>query len=196
MSDKKLKSFAESAEEFHAAMGRCIATWAVADQVLFEIFQYCVGPPKQCAIIFYKQPGLDQRLTLTTEIVLSLLPQPTKKDGGHPHLGAKAWKEIDKKFHDLLAVRRRIAHQNVRADTTHEQAEMETIVRFAFEILPGYGEQLRGRSDDHAPLGIDALIRHDQDVARLVQALFRFQRRKLRRHVQASSPPDVPPKAP
>jgi hypothetical protein len=59
-------------------VGYCIAAWADVDEQLFRIFQDCVGPLEQSAIIYYKTPGLDARFTLTNEIVRSILPKRPK----------------------------------------------------------------------------------------------------------------------
>ena len=75
-------------------------------ELLFRIFQDCVGPDLQCAIIYYKTPGLEARFSLTDEIVRSVLPK--KRPGGHDHPSVKVWDNAIKVRHDLLSMRRRI----------------------------------------------------------------------------------------
>jgi hypothetical protein len=94
-------------------VGRCIAEWAKVDDELFRIFRDCVGPYEQCAIIYYRTPGLDVRLHLTEEIVKSVLPKTQRKSGGHDHPSVTAWKAVAKDFRDLLGTRRRLAHHPV-----------------------------------------------------------------------------------
>jgi len=71
MSDShESKSVTElESDEFHMWVGYCITAWAEVDDVLFCIFRDCVGPSEQCAIIYYKTPGLEARFSLIDEIV-------------------------------------------------------------------------------------------------------------------------------
>ena len=64
--------------DFFGLLGQCIAAWALIDDELFRLFQECVGQPEQSAIIFYRTPGLDLRLSLTDEIFRSVLPRRGK----------------------------------------------------------------------------------------------------------------------
>src|SRR5271163_2220003 len=111
------KSWQELGDEFHLMVGYCIAAWARIDDELFRIFRACVGPYKQSAIIYYRTPGLDMRLGLTDELVLSVLPKKDRKSGGHDHPSVKAWKAAKSGFSDLLAIRRRIAHHPAEVKT-------------------------------------------------------------------------------
>src|SRR5579862_2470278 len=99
-------------DEFHMVMGYCIAAWSRVDAELFRIFQDCLGPLDQSAIIYYRMPGLDVRLGVTDELVkTTLLPSWERPGARDPRI--KAWRGAIKPFHDLLAVRRRIAHHPV-----------------------------------------------------------------------------------
>ena len=101
-------------QQFHMMVGFCIAEWARIDDHLFNIFHQCVGAPlKQCAIIYYRTPGLDLRLGLTDEIVKSVLPVPARKSGGQSHPLVKEWASLQKDIRELLTTRRRIAHHPV-----------------------------------------------------------------------------------
>jgi hypothetical protein len=108
------KTWQELGDEFHMQMGYCIAHWASVDNGLFKIFHTCVGPLKQSAIIYYKIPGLEARLTLTDEIIRSIFPSTKNEPGKHPHRDVKRWTNIRNNIADLLPIRRRIAHHPVR----------------------------------------------------------------------------------
>jgi hypothetical protein len=103
------------ADEFHMMLGYCIVAWAEVDECLFRIFRDCVGPYEQCAIIFYKTPGLEARFSLTDEIVKSIFPKEPNKPN---HPSVVAWSKAIKGHQDLLATRRRLAHHptTVRMD--------------------------------------------------------------------------------
>jgi len=93
-------------------IGHCIAEWASVDDELFNIFQNCVGPRDQSAIIYFRIPSLSTRFDLTDEIVRSVLPRPTRprKSGGHDHPSVKAWDAAKNGYQPLLGIRSRIAH--------------------------------------------------------------------------------------
>ena len=111
MSESKTKPGQAASDEFHMMLGYCIAAWADVDDLLFRIFRDCIGPYEQCAIIYYKTPGLEARFSLTDEIVRSVLPK--KKPGAHDHPSVKAWDKAIKPRQDLLSQRRRLAHHPV-----------------------------------------------------------------------------------
>ena len=178
-----------SAEDrFYMMMGRCIAEWARVDDELYRIFEQCLGPPKQSAILYFKMPGLEVRMTTTREIVLSVLPEREKKDGGHDHPSVKSWKAIEKRFKKLLPVRRRIAHLPVgqgrvpryfaaryfRA-TSLSKAGPHTIEASA-------NEKLRGRDTDNKQLTLDDLTEHLSSLGRLIGSLQTFRLNVLPDH--------------
>jgi hypothetical protein len=107
------KTWQKLGDRFHLMIGECIAAWAQVDDELFRIFHHCVGPLQQCAIIYYRMPGLDARFNLVDEIVRSVLPKRLRKSGGHDHPSVKAWIKAKGDYQMLLSVRRRIAHHPV-----------------------------------------------------------------------------------
>jgi hypothetical protein len=86
-------------DEFHMIMGYCIAAWSRVDAELFRIFQSCLGPIDQSAIIYYRMPGLDIRLTYTDEIVTATLLPKGKKPEAHDRR-ITAWGTATKKAPD------------------------------------------------------------------------------------------------
>jgi hypothetical protein len=179
------KSWQEMGDEFHLMIGQCIAVWAEADDELFRIFRDCVGPYEQCAIIYYRMPGLDARLGCTTELVASIFPKPARKSGGHPHVGVKEWQKIQSAFRDLLSVRRRIAHHPV--GIRMEPGRTRPIKNFNKTALAKYGlgaeswfeiytsehEQLRA-GDEIKGLDLDDLKKHLANVTHLRDDLRNF----------------------
>jgi hypothetical protein len=203
-------------DEFHMMMGYCIAEWAQVDESLFEIFHTCVGPREQCAIIYYRIPGLDPRFSLTDEIVCSVLPQRDRKSGGHDHPDVKLWKETIGKYQGLLNERRRIAHHPV-ALRTPWILDIEMIGAMGlngsalpagpshFEIYVNHNESLREKSSDLPALSVGDLRLHLAKVNKFHGDLRRFLRDVLlKRHEehlpQSPQPPngehqsDTPPK--
>jgi hypothetical protein len=164
-------------QEFHMLVGYCIAEWATVDDELFRIFRDCVGPYEQCAIIYYRMPGLDMRFGLADEIVRSVLPR--KKPGGKDHASVRAWTTAIRGHGKLLSVRRRIAHQpiylsvNVIAEQDDACLTAQT-VQTGFEIFVSSHEQLRERSASLPPLNAKDLRKHLEEVRHLSSQLRRF----------------------
>jgi hypothetical protein len=162
------------ASAFFEALGRCIAEWAFVDEQLFLIFRDCIGLHEQSAIIYYRTPGLDLRLTLTNEIVISVLPHQESKDGGHDHETVKAWREITKNFRDLLPVRRRLAHHPV--DWKGDELIGSHGLGISLQVHVGKHEIFRENSSVLSPLTIADLRKHLSSVKRLGNFLNDYSR--------------------
>src|SRR5207253_9378899 len=104
MSEEQPEAWQKLRDEFHMAMGYCIAAWARVDDELFRIFRDRLGPYNQSAIIYYRTPGLDSRLSLTDEIVKMTLLSSWERPENDPR--PKSWKAAIKDFRALLSVRR------------------------------------------------------------------------------------------
>ena len=195
----------EKSRMFFETLGRCIAAWVTVDDELFRVFRDCLGPYEQSAIIFYRLPGLEPRLTLTDEIVASVLPKPERKSGGHDHESMKEWKVISKQFEKLLATRRRLAHQPVslkyewRYGVNEHSFGTEQLLgneppkmfpqRFAIHSVEvGERERMRSRASDLKPLTERDLLVHLSNVRKLANNLNEFCRVVLTRRLEKSPP--------
>jgi hypothetical protein len=176
-------------DKFHTELGYCVTAWAQVDEELFNIFQRCVGPWRQCAIIYYRTPGLDVRRNMVDEIVRFILPKQERKSGGHPPPDLKAWTEANEGFQTLLGVRRRIAHQQVGVSVYLAEDGRQPDRYNSVEVFPSYQERLRGKSDE--TIDIDGLKKHQDDVGKLAQRLSTFRDDILEKHA-AKLPPLVP----
>ena len=64
----------------HKWVGYCITPWADVEEHLFEICGKALACAKErAAIIYYKTPTVDARLSLTDELARSVLPKPKRK---------------------------------------------------------------------------------------------------------------------
>ncbi len=200
MSDGQSKSWQQLGDEFYLMMGQCIASWAQVDDALFRIFQACVGPPEQCAIIYYRQPGLDIRFGLTEEIVVSVLPKRERQSGGHDHPDVATWKDIVRTGKKLLETRRRIAHYPVMLHMVHiEPSRVGEPPPAWFEIYVNQHERMRGRQSDIKPIHINDLSVHLLLTMELQGRFNRFFFEILANYVEASplqTSPLQPPQSP
>lgn len=169
-------------DEFHMMIGYCVAAWADVDQHLFEIFSDAIGSRDQCAILYYRTPGLDVRLKTTDEIVRSVLPKKERASGGHDHPDVVAWKNPREGFEDLLSERRRIAHHQVGVAVYFDESGNSH--KTAFEIFMSYQERLRGRGSPDESLGIEDLRLHLANVRGLQSRLSDFCERVMKRPLQ------------
>lgn len=190
MTDYYMKIWEDRRDEFHMVMGYCVAAWAEVDDQLFRIFRDCMASHDQSAIVYYRTPGLNVRLGLVTEIVITTL-LPSWERPGHADHRMKAWKAAIKGSRDLLSVRRRIAHHPVRTSQS-------TAVGWAFapvEIQVGEHEGLRDSAAKLAPLQIEDLEKHRIGVEKLRDRLRSFFENVLTKPPPASPPPAPPPRS-
>lgn len=191
MTESQPETWQRLGDEFHMAMGYCIAAWAQVDDELFRIFCDCIGPYDQSAIIYYRTPGLEVRLNLTEEIVrTTLLPSWARPGNADPRM--KAWKPIAKDFRDLLAVRRRIAHHPVAGRVENGVPTADTAAPSWFEIYVGAHERLRDSAAKLPALRADDLRKHLIAVFQLRDHLRAFFHDVLTKPQKESPPPSSP----
>jgi len=175
MTDEPSETWRRLSDEFHMVMGYSIAAWAQVENELFRIFADCMGLEDHSAVVYYRTPGLDVRLSMVDEIVrTTLLPSWERPGNADPRI--KAWKAATKGFRDLLSVRRRIAHHPVTPRQEHRRFGM----RFGeaapswYEIHVSQNERMRHNAAKLPPLTIDDLNRHWAEVEKLTDRLARF----------------------
>jgi hypothetical protein len=181
----------EAAAEFYMMIGYCVAEWAKVQDELFRICHAALRCPKeQAAIVFYRTPQLDARLTLTDELVRLILPKHTA--GAHPHADLKFWNDILKQTRELSSSRNRIAHHPVelRSAAKYWNVSYWNVPPESwFEIYLSENEQLRGRSADKSqPLLLDDLRAHLTLTRGIGELLPRFYYEKLVGHISALPP--------
>jgi hypothetical protein len=165
-------------------VGYCITTWADVEENLFHILWKCLQCPiEQAAIVYYRTPTLDARLSLTDELVKHILPKPDRKSGGHPHPDVKQWNGIEAKFRQLLAVRRRIAHHPFQSMTFPEGRGLLSDYT-SVQIWISEEEKLRGRSSAVEPLLLGDLKSHHILILHLASTLAIFGDAILPKYVQ------------
>lgn len=174
-------------------MGRCIGAWAGVDEQLALIFRACVGPPVQCAIIYYRTPGIDARISLVDEIVRSLLPRT--QNGQRPDPSCISWGKLNRATADLKGIRRRIAHHPVHVSFWGKEDENGVVVdvdtdRTNFEIFVSQEERRRDESKQWDPLTLAHLVAHLTSVSALAIDLERFRLDVLPKHLPAPSAPN------
>jgi hypothetical protein len=186
MSDLYIKRWEANRDEFHRLVGYCITAWAEVDDQLFRIFRDCLGPYDQSAIIYYRTPGLDVRLALVDEIVITtLLPSWERPGTTDPRV--KAWKAAIKDFRNLLAVRHRIAHQPVGMG--HSPSGGYSLA--PFEIQVSEHESLRDKAARLRPLQTEDLEQHKAGIEKLRDRLRSFFENVLTKRPEPSPPPSL-----
>src|SRR5580704_6556881 len=152
----------------HKWVGYCITPWADVEEHLFEICGKALACAKErAAIIYYKTPTVDARLSLTDELARSVLPKPKRKSGDHPHADVTTWAELRNRIRSNLETRNRIAH-----DPVHKR-EITVPLRYApafpgthslsatvFESNVSQNEMLRGKDDGSKPLFSGDIMAH------------------------------------
>lgn len=185
--------------EFLAWIGQCITIWSSVEERLFNIFWRCLGSTEEhAAIIYYRMPALDARLSMVDEIVKSVLPKRANKNGGHDPPELKHWSGMVQDIRDHLATRRRIAHHplnikvRLRDGAGPGLPALEDIIEAWWEVNASTQEQLRKRSNDLRPLKIEDLQAHFVDLSGLRVGLGEFLPRKLLPLLQERVLPALP----
>jgi hypothetical protein len=162
-------------ERFFAAVGKAITRWADLEDVLFKITHGILGCSRErAAIVFYRTPTIDARLTLTADLIASFLPRHAP--GDQPDSIMKQWKELEKDVRDRLQTRNRLAHHPAGAVVLISPTDDWSIVTGSY---PSEGERLRKRQEEPQPLVIEEVRTHIQVVGRLISCLDNFQRLHL-----------------
>lgn len=165
MEQSDSRTWQEIADEFFMLVGYCITAWADVDHELFECAATILKPHRQAAIVYYRQPGLDIRMELVNELIVSLFPSPSDKPGSHPHTSLKHWQTVLSDTKPLLSTRRRIAHHPVDIRLQNKGGAPSTILgaKPDFIIKAGQHEVAR-KPEKLPPLSVDDLRAHLKQV--------------------------------
>src|ERR1019366_5285477 len=175
-------------DEFYMWLGKCIASWSSVENHLFNICTLCLGATAhQSAIIYYRTPTIDSRLSLVDELVKSRMP--AKAPGEHDHDDLKLWDRLRKDIALLLATRNRLAHHPVVGKTIFgrsadpEAAGMLNQYSSWFTSEMSEAEKLRRRREDEKPLMVDDLSYHRMCVEDRIGRLKHFETVTLAAHL-------------
>jgi hypothetical protein len=183
MNENPKKEDAVSRDEFHMWVGYCITAWS---QVEDRLFQFCWNTlncePELAAIVYFRIPGLDGRISLANELVTAVLPSREKKNGGQDHPMVKAWSSIIKDTRAMLNVRRRLAHQPVQVLPYSYDVPLRCndpigpLNRTEYGVLhfthPSDAERLR--DENSAPLYLKDLQVHKARLEQINEAMGRY----------------------
>src|SRR5277367_3818335 len=101
----------EQLKVFYAVIGVCIKEWASIEHVLLQLCNLALKTTDKIAsIVYFRTPSLEARTNLTEELLLAILPQRERKNGGHDHRLVKEWIVIRKGIKSELEVRNKLAH--------------------------------------------------------------------------------------
>jgi hypothetical protein len=181
------KSWQELGDEFHMMVGYCIAEWANVEDLLFKICAQCLScSMERAAIIYFRTPNIDARLTLASELVKTVLPR--QQPGTRPHPDVKLWDTLAADFRELLQTRNRLAHHPVMARTNFSVLGSGgagaglSLLESWFEIYVSNQERLRGRSKKLKPLIIADLKKHAERTQEIKGQLRSFTEGTLAKH--------------
>ena len=176
----------ELANEFHMIAGQCVSEWAAADEFLFLLCHFILrGMVEHSAIVYYRTPSLDARVSLATELVGSVIPRTAE---GRPHDDQETWTKLAKEFRAQLSIRNRIAHEAISPIfrvVPEEEIGAWRITVSGFELYARQLERARGRPEK-PPLRIDELRQHLVATARIAARIDQFTREICRRTMKLS----------
>ena len=159
-------------DDFLKRIGHCITYWAFIEEMLFEI---CVAtlkaPRKQTAIVYYRTPTLEARLSLVQELVAAKFPR--KKPGQHSSTLEITWSNLVKEATDLIPERNTLAHRPLKGILISGlSSDGEAQIKYSVRLHKN--ERLRGRSVKADLMDADSLSKHLKRVRILEEGLRRF----------------------
>jgi hypothetical protein len=166
----------QEADKFYATLGSAITDWSNLEQELFEITAAILDCTRErAAIVFYRTPTVDSRVTLTSDLVHSMFPR--HRPGEHPHLAVKTWKDLQAAIKDNLSVRNRLAHHPVApvVDIYESEDGEEHRIEIRQASYISRTEHLRRREQAPDALGIEEIDAHMKIVSRLINRLRDFR---------------------
>jgi hypothetical protein len=179
----------EDEQAFFAALGKAITRWADLEAVLFEITATILDCTRErAAIVFYRTPTIDSRLTLTSDLVHSFFPR--HEPGEQPDPRIKRWKDLQAEIKENLPIRNHLAHHPV--GPVVDIYETPDGKGPKFEVKPASyrsaSEHLRKRERSPDILGINEVEAHTAIVSRIVTDLRNFRRQKVPSQPSEPSP--------
>jgi hypothetical protein len=179
MSDDGLSSDVHE-QKFYAAVGRAITAWADIEDVLFAITLSILGCSRdRAAIVFYRTPTIESRLTLTNDLIYSFFPK--HEPGDQPDARIKRWREIQAKIREHLPVRNRLAHHPVGPVVDLRDDQNLEIIHASH-----ISSAERLRKGEEQALEINDILVHRQIVLLIIGELRNFHRQEFRGSPSAS----------
>jgi hypothetical protein len=174
-------------DDFFTWLGKCITSWAQVEDHLFEICAFSLGSTKErTAVVYYRTPTIDSRLSLTDELIRTVLPR--KESGEHDHADVIIWNNIRKEIIAALPARNRMAHHPVTyrvvGPVTGSLAAQDLLTFSWYESAVSDAERLRGRHEDAKPLTAPDLSYHRVDVETLITKLNLFRTHVLAKYAK------------
>ena len=194
--EKDAEEYRRAQDQFHLVLGYCIAKWAEVQDELFLICWTALrSGPEPAAVVFFRTPTLDARLSLTDELVRLILPKTLP--GKQPHQDLETWTAAVAAVRALLPIRNRLAHHPVQGEMLYvyfdDDPEQQEQLFTEFRSTISDAELLRGRhteSDRH--LINDDLQLHLEKTSALRMRLRAFWSDVLLGHVSKLPPPSRP----
>jgi hypothetical protein len=160
-------------EEMEMWVGRYIAHWAYIDEKLFDICLIALGAKQQqTAIVFYKTPTLDARLSLVGELLEAFLPI---KPPGEPDPLRKTWDNLSKRVRKYLPFRNALAHHPITEITIYD-TDKDGAHKRMLSVRPGIRQRYRGKAGKADRVDADDLPGHLEDIIDLDLKLRMFER--------------------
>jgi hypothetical protein len=153
------------AQQFLYHLGFAITEWAHIEAELFQVCEAIMQTRRKLvAIIYYRTPTLDARLTLTDELILAIAPE--RKSGSHPHPTIKLWSKLKSDIRDSLPIRNQLAHSPSAPTVKFDPDDGLKITDIVYASYMSPLEQLRGKSKE--ALKLRDVHHHIASVSKLI----------------------------
>lgn len=168
------------AARFYCAVGMAITAWAHVEEELFKICASVLkGTHQRVAIVYYKTPTLDGRLTLAAELVSTVMPPRNPPNSGHASKEEQVWDGLRGDIRKALPIRNQLAHSPsspmAEIEEPSDGEEPRIIRAIWWASYTSHIEKLRGKKVEDNPLKLNDVEDHIALVFKLVSRLHLFR---------------------
>jgi hypothetical protein len=179
------KDLEKQGRQFFYWVGLAVTQWARIDEELFSICAAVLkADQRHVAIIYYRTPSLEARISLTNDLAKTVMPQRKRKNGGHASPFERKWDKLIQDIKDALRIRNQLAHSPVGGVLKFVGSDNSDPYNTVLIAEPHYAsfmseaEKLRGK-DTKDDITIGGIIKHVRLIGEFIDQLKSFRHNDL-----------------
>lgn len=166
----------EQAKEFFYYIGVAITDWAHFEGELFHICSMVLKTNQQnAAIVYFRTPSLDGRLTLVDELIRAVPEIGIRKTTLESETLLKSWDRLIKDIRNELPIRNQLAHSPSTPMTERPDPSKKHELDHWWASYVSGAEMLRGRKKERGDLKIADVQNHLKKLTMLFIRLRNFR---------------------
>lgn len=192
---------------FYEWVGRCIKRWADLEGYVYEIADWALNSERSIsAIVFFRTPSFDGRLTLTSDLLKHTLKNEKRRSANEP-TNLERWTKLEKGVREIIDFRNALAHHPVSTnyDRTIGMTRPTNMTveewRDEVKVTRQHWPDRRRKPSRYSEISIEHMKDHHAKITKLTMVAYHLQHRiehwstPLERPAKLRSPP-APPVSP